>query len=449
MPSDAQGSTLQPRRVRFETYGCTTNLGDTRTMEGILASRGHTLVGAEEDADVVVVNTCTVVDTTEERMEDRIAALRAEGKEIVVAGCMAAAQPDEVRRHAPDAPLLSPRHLHHIDAVVEGRPFTPEYRPKSGLPRAYGPTDAVIQVSEGCLFTCSYCITKHARGDQTSYPIDDIVQDVRDAVHAGAIDIKITSQDTSGFGFDTGRDPDASLPGLVRRITEIGRPGDFRLRVGMMHPRTANEHLDALLDAMDHPNVYKFLHLPIQTGSERILKAMARGHTIDQFWDTIEAYRARFPTGWVSTDIICAFPGETERDHQATLELLRRLKPEHVNITRFSARPGTPAKTLTGRVDTAVAKQRSKGATNLVWSMWDTLHKKRIGDHVEVFVTEPGKKEESVLGRGPNCEPVIIRRSEEEVPLGTRLVVEIVDAKTTYFIGEPRSGAVPVGRRRG
>jgi threonylcarbamoyladenosine tRNA methylthiotransferase CDKAL1 len=196
---------------------------------------------------------------------------------------------------------------------------------------------------------------------------------------------------------------------------------------------------------MDHPKVRKFLHRPIQTGSPRILAAMNRGNTLDEFWAVVDAFRERFPApgSVVSTDIIVAFPGETEEDHRASYDLLDRLDAEHVNITRFSARPGTPAKTMPDRVPTSVAKRRSTELTHLVWSKWDAQNPARIGDTFELHALEAGKKPGTVLCRGPAYEPVVVRDPDGSIPLGSRFTARIVDARTTYFIAEPIGAVTP------
>lgn len=417
-------------------------MGDTRMMEGILAAKGHALVPTAQEADVLVLNTCTVVQSTDQKMTHRLRQWRQEGKQIVAAGCMAAAQPERIQEAAPQARLLTPRNLHEIHELITQGEAPGNYRAKTGLPRTLGATDVVLPLAEGCLFSCSYCLTKKARGDQTSYPLKALVADVREALNQGAIEVKLTSQDTSGYGFDTGTD----LAELIQAITRIG--GDFRLRAGMMHPRTTHRILDPLLDAMDHPNVYKFLHLPIQTGSPRLLKAMRRGHTMQEFWQTVHAFRERFPASVVSTDIIVAFPGETREDHQATLDLLQELKAEHVNITRFSPRPGTDAPHLGGRIPTDVAKERSREATACVMRLWREMNPRRIGETLPLFLVAPGKKPGSVIGRGPAYEPVALRENGMPLPLGSRIDAKITEAHETYFIAEPTGPAVPIAKAR-
>lgn len=441
-PDPFEGVAPASLRVHFQTHGCTTNLGDTRIMQGILESHGHQIVASPDEADVLVLNTCTVVQTTDQRMEHILSMWSGQGKRIVAAGCMAAAQQERLKEAAPEAVLLSPRYLHHIEDVVTGRAHEPHYAAKAGLPRKHGATDAIIPLAEGCLFSCTYCLTKKARGDQTSYPADALVADIREAITQGAIEIKLTSQDTSGYGMDRGTD----LAQLIDRITAIG--GEYRVRAGMMHPRTAHRILDPLLDAMDHPNVYKFLHLPIQTGSRRILKAMKRGHRMEEFWDVVHAFRARFPRSVVSTDLIVGFPGETTSEHEETLELLRELEAEHVNVTRYSARPGTPAAEAPARIPTETAKARSREATRCVMEIWERKKPQRIAETLDVFIVEDGKKPGSVLGRGPGYEPVVIRASQQEVPLGSRLEARITHAETTYFIAEPVSPARLVAKVR-
>ena len=338
-------------KVYVESYGCAANQGDTSIMEGVLLERGHIIVDNVDDADAVLINTCTVIDTTQQRMMNRIRNLRKSGKPLVIAGCMASAQEEVVKRIAPDALLLSPRRAHSIADVLEGKRVHTR-SPKVGVPRKAG-LHLSVPIADGCSYRCSYCITKRARGNLTSYPLEGLANDIADAIGRGSREIRLTAQDTASYGRDSG----CTLGELLEKISLI--EGDFRVRVGMMHPRSAHEILDELLEAYRHEKIYKFLHLPLQSASPRILKAMRRGYDIETFMEVVEAFRNRFPRLMFATDIIVAFPGEREEDFLASVEAVKELQPDVVNITRFSPRPHTDAWHMK-RMPTHIAKERSR-----------------------------------------------------------------------------------------
>ncbi|PKK86531.1 MAG: hypothetical protein CVT48_00610 [Thermoplasmata archaeon HGW-Thermoplasmata-1] len=300
----------------LEVYGCTTNQGDGASMAGILEEAGHERVDCMGAADILILVTCTVIATTEQRMLHRLKVFGETGKRIVVAGCMASAQAELIRKHAPSAEILGPAYLHHIAQLAEGRCFEREYRPKTGFRRFSDGGAVAIPIAEGCPFACAYCITKAARGKLVSYPREEIVRDVCRAVHGGCREIRLTAQDTAAYGMDCNREyapagaadgasaaeakttkrapgitglftqlttaaADApakeSLSRLVKEVAAL--PGDFMVRVGMMNPALAKRQINELLDAYDSPKVYKFMHLPVQSGDDDVLLGMRRAHT--------------------------------------------------------------------------------------------------------------------------------------------------------------------------
>lgn len=410
-------------KVYLETYGCATNQGDAYAMRGILEKRGHEIVKEIKEADSLVLMTCTVIGTTEQRMLHRIRILNNENKQLIVSGCMASVQKDLIRKTAPSAKVLPPRYFHHINDLIEGKITIFTYQPKTSIPR-YHHNIAILPISEGCLFSCTYCITKKARGILRSYPPNEIIDDVHKIVKKGCKEIRLTAQDTASYG----RDIKSSLPFLIKEISKIN--GDFMVRIGMMNPVSAGEILTDLLTVYSSDKIFKFLHLPIQSGSDAILKNMGRRYTIKRYKEIIESFRELFPDITIATDIIVAFPGETERQFQESCQLLGTIKPDIVNITRFSARPGTIAKKMDERISTDVAKKRSQKITSLVKEISIKKNNDKIGKRYRVLAIE--KRQEYTMGRTINYKPVLFRGGK----IGEWVNIEIKKATQTHLIGK-------------
>ncbi len=302
-------------KVFVEAYGCTQNYGEARLMQVALAGKGHAIAASEADADAHVIVTCTVIDATERRMARRMLELAAYGKPLVVAGCMAAAQRERVRALVPRAKLLPPRKWPQIAELLDAETACGD-RAAELETQAFGWHDAIVPIAQGCAGRCTYCITRVARGRVSSYPIDDLVAQVKRHVDRGVKEIKLTGQDTAAYGIDTG----TNLPALLEAIDEI--PGDFRVRVGMADPLTVCRIVDELVAAYASEKVFKFLHLPVQSGDDAILEAMRREYTVAQFEEIVEKFRRVYPELTLSTDVIVGFPGETEEQFERTMDLV-------------------------------------------------------------------------------------------------------------------------------
>ena len=411
-------------KVYLEAYGCTQNYGEARLMQEVLAARGHALTSSEEDADAHVLVTCTVVEATERRMARRMTALEAFGKPLVVAGCMAAAQRDRVRALVPRAMLLPPRRWPEIVELLQGGTACGD-RAADLEAQGLGWHDAIVPVAQGCAGRCTYCITRVARGRVSSYPVESLVAQVRRRVEHGAREIKLTGQDTAAYGIDTGTD----LAGLLRAIDGI--PGDFRVRVGMMDPLTVLPILDALVDAYASRKIFTFLHLPAQSGSDEILTAMRREYSVAEFGTIVAKFRSVFPDLTLSTDVIVGFPGETEAQFDETMDLVRRTKPDIVNVTRFSPRAGTPAASLPDPVVGWRVKERSRRLTRLRFAIGRERNEAWVGREVEALVSEPGKSG-TLLARTPEYRQVVLR---EPAPLGAFVDVDIEGATSVHLLG--------------
>ena len=393
-------------------------------MQEALVARGHAITRTESEADAHVLVTCTVVEATERKMVRRMQALATRAKPLVVAGCMAAAQRERVHALVPRAKLLPPRKWPQIVELLDGDTVCGE-RAAEVETESPGWRDAIVPIAQGCAGRCTYCITRVARGFVRSYPIDALVDEVRRHVERGAREIKLTGQDTAAYGRDSGTD----LARLLRAVDAV--PGDFRLRVGMADPLTVLPLLDDLIEAYASDKVFKFLHLPVQSGDDGVLDHMRREYTVEDFESIVAAFRAAFPDLSLSTDVIVGFPGETEEAFEATMNLVRRVRPDIVNVTRFSARPGTPAASDPGRIVGWRAKQRSRRLTSLRFAIAREVHQRFVGDEVDVLVTEPGK-EGTVLARTPEYRQVVLH---EPAPLGEFTRVRIDAARATDLFG--------------
>ncbi|NOR59924.1 MAG: tRNA (N(6)-L-threonylcarbamoyladenosine(37)-C(2))-methylthiotransferase, partial [Methanosarcinales archaeon] len=327
-------------KIHIKTFGCTANRADSHRIMQLLASEGHVFIDNPDLADLVVVNTCTVTQTTQQKVLKYINSVSDLGKDIVVAGCLPAAQPDIL--DGIGCPSVTPASLDDITDIVGSNIVDSNGITAPALynvPILEGVT-GIVSISQGCAGQCSYCIVKQARGKLVSRPVPNIVDETRLLVRHGAREIQLTSQDTSAYG----RDMSVKLPELLRAVTAV--EGDYMIRVGMMNPFTVIDIIDDIIESFKDSHIFKFLHIPIQSGSDRVLQHMNRRHTSEDFKYIVDTFRNNFPGMVISTDFIVGYPTETEQDFIDTLELLKEIRPQKVNITRYSPRPNTPSSQL-------------------------------------------------------------------------------------------------------
>jgi threonylcarbamoyladenosine tRNA methylthiotransferase CDKAL1 len=419
---------IKPQKFYLETFGCTANVGDEMKMRAILRNDGHELV-EESEADVVIVNTCTVTKRTELNVIKRLRELKGESKEVVVAGCMAAAQPGLVKSIlGEDVTLITPRDICDSYSAEQGLDF-------DGVV-------GIIPIAVGCVGKCSYCIVKRAKGDLRSYKPEKIREAVKSAVERGAKEIRITAQDCSAYGWE--KLGTLKFPELLEMATSV--EGDFRIRVGMMNPFTVIHILDELLEAFDSEKIFKFFHVPVQSGSDKVLREMRRDYKAADFVEIVKSIRKRFEYSTLCTDFIIGFPTEREEDFFSSLNLLDEVKPEKVNITRFSPRPGTEASNLKDLLERE-KKRRSRIFSSLYRTIVLEKNKELEGNELPVLITEKGKKG-GVIGRDPAYRMIVLKtltgfwgstgRSPvyNDLPLGATYTVRIEEAKSTYLMGE-------------
>jgi len=423
-------------RYFVDAYGCTMNIGEGREIGERLRESGHTPAASAEDAEAVVLVTCDVIEHTERHMKRLIDEYRSAGKKLIVAGCMAAVEQKRLKQDGLEILLFD-----DYQKVAERLPKPEPLSPSGDLSSLGGCAPAppsrplsnefILPINQGCLGKCTYCITLHARGRLQSFDPEALVEKAAGAVELGHKEIYLTSQDTAVFGWDIQRD----LPWLVERIASI--PGDFRIRVGMMNPGFAFRIKERILRMYESPKVYKFLHVPVQSGSPRVLQAMKRDHGVEEYESMVRAFRDRFEESsedgdtMVSTDVIVGFPGESEEDFEMTEALLLRTRPDTVNVTRFSARFGTPAARMAERPHGRVAKARSRRAATLRFEIARRRNVRLVGRRFDCVVSEKGK--EGFVCRTDSYRPVVVH--DERLGLGDRLEVEAMDARDVYLLG--------------
>lgn len=406
-------------RYFVESYGCTMNRGEGERLAREMDALGHERVFSEAEADIVVLNTCTVVDATEKKMIRRMGELGKTEKDVIVSGCMAKVQATRIGVRLPQAMILPPDQYELFPGKAESA-----FGRGAPLQRDYGMQE-ILPIAQGCLGKCTYCITKLARGRLVSRPEDEIVSDFKSMIDSGTKEIFLTAQDSACYGKDLCSD----LPGLLRRMLDF--EGEYRIRLGMTNPDALDPVLDGILDCMEDTRIYRFLHIPLQSGSNRILRKMGRNYTVTRFMGIVNRARERFPDISISTDMITGFPGETEEDHRKSAALIRKLRADTVNITRFSPRPGTEAAAMEGQVAGGVSKDRSAELTRIKMAVEDDENMQMIGKTVRALVSEQGKPG-TVIARTDNYRPVGVAGDH---PLGTFIDIEITGSAPTHLLG--------------
>ncbi len=391
-------------RILIETYGCALNQADSEIMGSLLERAGHSVdygsPAGRNDFDYLVVNTCTVKAPTEQRILDRLAIQRRLGKRLVVSGCMASANRGAIERIVPEASLIGTSNISRIaDAIAEiGRGRQVSYTSYARSDKLSGcactgrrgSVIARIPISEGCLSSCSFCESRFARGPLNSFSEQLILKAIEASIANGAREIDLTSQDAGAYGLDR----KTNIAELVARASEI--PGDFRIRIGMLNPEHLNRYIDALIESLRSEKVYKFLHLPIQSGSDRVLKDMGRRYTVDEYDGYAGEFRSKVRGISIETDIMVGYPTETDNDFEESVSWLRRMRPMMVNISRFGPRPHAEASKLP-QLPNGEIKKRSARMAHAMKEVLSEERRKFVGTVCDVLVTE--RSEKSLMGR--------------------------------------------------
>ena len=417
-------------KIFVEAYGCSASFADSEMISGLIVNDGHTLATSPSESDLNLIVTCSVKDTTASKMMYRIKSLKT--SPLIVAGCLAKAEQNNVEKFVENASLLGPNSLGKtldvINSTLMGKKqiaLEDSDLSKVGLPKVrLNSAVGIVEIASGCMSECTFCQTKLAKGDLSSYRLGDIVRQVQTEIKEGCKEVWLTSTDNGCYGFDIGTD----LPTLVNAVSEI--PKDFMIRVGMMNPMYMSRIKQNLIESYDNEKVFKFLHIPVQSGSDKVLNDMKRGHTSETFREIVKKTKERFENFTISTDIIVGFPSETEEDFQKTIALLDETKPDVVNLSKYSARPGTDAAELK-QIDAAEIKRRSKVIFNQINKISLKSNEKWIGWKGKVLFDE--NTEDGIKGRNYAYKPISI---DEEVNIGQSHIVEITKATRKRLIGK-------------
>jgi len=406
-------------KVNVKSYGCSANIAEGEIIKGQFEEAD------EKNADWIIYNICTVKGDAKILREIRKFRKQNPDKKLAITGCIAPSIIEPLKKIDSDILLINTHHIDKIKKLIQEKQNALTYAKtiKLGYQRKRNnPVIGIVPIANGCLDACAFCSTHLVKGPLYSYPPDKILEEVKKCVQDGCKEIWITAQDTCCYGFDTG----TNLAELLQKIVEI--QGEFFARVGMGNPRHSIKYLDELVSVMKHPKIFKFLHIPLQSGNNEVLKAMRRGHTVETFIDIIKAFRKEIPEITISTDIIVGYPTETETQFEDTLKVMQEIKPDIINISRFAPRPGTPAAEMP-QVHGNIRKQRSRKLTELRWKIELEKNKQWLGWEGEIIIDE--KVKDGVSGRNYAYKLIVIRK---DIPLGTKIKVKITEAKTHFLI---------------
>lgn len=420
--------------IYIKTFGCSHNQSDSEYMAGQLSAYGYTLTDNPKEADLWLINTCTVKSPSQSAMDTLISKGKSANKPLVVAGCV-----PQGSRNIKELDGVSIVGVQQIDRVVEVveetlkghevRLLNRKTLPALDLPKVRkNKFVEILPINVGCLGACTYCKTKHARGHLGSYRVDSLVQRVKTVIAEGVREIWLSSEDTGAYGRDIG----VNLPILLKAmIAELPSSGSTMLRVGMTNPPYILEHLKEIAEVLCHPCVYSFLHVPVQSGSNAVLTAMNREYTVEEFKIVVDTLIKLVPGMQIATDIICGFPGETDDDFAQTVELIKEYKFAQVHISQFYPRPGTPAARMK-KVSSAVVKKRSRELTAVFESF--TPYNGMEGLVERIWITDVAADGIHLVGHTKGYIQVLVKATESL--LGASATVRITSVGRWSVFGE-------------
>lgn len=421
-------------KIYIKTYGCSHNISDSEQMAGLLAGAGYKMVFKEEEADIVIINSCTVKDPSEKSFQSFMKKIVESGIPVVIAGCVP--QADPANELYSDLSVLGVEQIESVVEVVEQtlkRKIVKKLsREKKGssilLPKIRrNNLIEIIPINVGCLGNCNYCKTKQARNHLRSYSIDEIIQRMRVSLNEGVKEFWITSEDVGAYGLDI-KSEKTNLPILMKAIREINK--DFKVRIGMANPNHIMKFLDEFIEQLRDDKFYKFVHIPIQSASNNVLKEMNRFYKKEDFELIFKRLQKEFKDITVATDYILGYPTETINDFEETLSFVKKNHFRTQNITQFYPRPNTPATKLK-LLSTKEVKKRAKLVMNEFQSF--NPNEDFLGKTVEALFIDKGKKG-TIVGHSDNYVQVIVEGDQDL--LGEKKKVKILETNKFYVKGE-------------
>ncbi|XP_039722378.1 threonylcarbamoyladenosine tRNA methylthiotransferase isoform X2 [Pteropus medius] len=441
-PSDSTIPGIQ--KIWIRTWGCSHNNSDGEYMAGQLAAFGYKITENASEADLWLLNSCTVKNPAEDHFRNSIKKAQEENKKIVLAGCVPQAQPrqDYLKGLSVIGVQQIDRVVEVVEETIKGHSVRLLGQKKDNGKRLGGarldlpkirknPLIEIISINTGCLNACTYCKTKHARGNLASYPIDELVDRAKQSFQEGVCEIWLTSEDTGAYGRDIGTD----LPTLLWKLVDV-IPEGAMLRLGMTNPPYILEHLEEMAKILNHPRVYAFLHIPVQSASDTVLMEMKREYCVADFKRVADFLKEKVPGITIATDIICGFPGETDQDFQETVKLVEEYKFPSLFINQFYPRPGTPAAKME-QVPAQVKKQRTKDLSRVFHSYNPYDHK--IGERQQVLVTEESFDSKFYVAHNRFYEQVLVPKNP--IFMGKMVEVDIYESGKHFMKGRPVSDA--------
>ncbi|OEI83886.1 tRNA (N6-isopentenyl adenosine(37)-C2)-methylthiotransferase MiaB [Brucella sp. BO3] len=455
-PATAQETSprANTRKVFVKTYGCQMNVYDSQRMADSLAAEGYVATDTPDDADLVLLNTCHIREKASEKLYSALGRLRkmkdaraADGKELTigVAGCVAQAEGQEILRRAPNVDLvIGPQTYHRLpnalarvrggekvvetDYAIEDK-FEHLPAPRHEETRKRG-VSAFLTVQEGCDKFCTFCVVPYTRGSEVSRSVKQIVAEAERLADSGVRELTLLGQNVNAWHGEGEDGREWGLGELLFRLARI--PGIARLRYTTSHPRDMDDSLIAA--HRDLRQLMPYLHLPVQSGSDRILKAMNRRHKADEYLRLIERIRDVRPDMALSGDFIVGFPGETDQDFEDTMQLVREVNYAQAYSFKYSPRPGTPGADLDDHVEEAVKDERLQRLQALLSEQQYAFQDSMIGRAMDVLLEKPGREAGQMVGRSPWLLPVIIDDNKDRV--GDIIHVKIVSTGTNSLIAQ-------------
>ncbi|WP_119167446.1 tRNA (N6-isopentenyl adenosine(37)-C2)-methylthiotransferase MiaB [Algihabitans albus] len=442
-----------PKKLYIKTYGCQMNVYDSVRMADALAPLGYAKTASPEEADFVILNTCHIREKASEKVYSELGRLRplkaaaaAEGRQVLlgVAGCVAQAEGEEMLRRAPVVDLVfGPQTYHRLPEMVtrllagEGGGLVDtdfpleskfDHLPEEGASQGAA---AFLSVQEGCDKFCSFCVVPYTRGAEFSRPVAEVVAEAKRLVASGALEITLLGQNVNAYHGDGPDGATWGLGRLLRRLAEI--EGLARLRYTTSHPRDMDAELIAT--HRDEPKIMPYLHLPVQSGSDRILSAMNRKHSADDYRRIVGELRNARPDLALSSDFIVGFPGERDLDFAATLRLVTDVGYAQAYSFKYSPRPGTPASSIEEQVPEAIKTERLSALQQLIDAQQLAFNHAKIGERLEVLLEKPGKRAGQLIGRSPWMQSVVVEAPE-------RLIGHIIEVDIEAAHGNSLAGRV-------
>ncbi|KAF7009240.1 hypothetical protein CFC21_023806 [Triticum aestivum] len=428
--------------IYVKTFGCSHNQSDSEYMSGQLSAFGYAITEEPEGADLWLINTCTVKNPSQSAMSTLISKCKTANKPLVVAGCVPQGSRD--LKELEGISIIGVQQIDRVVEVVEETLKGHEVRllsrktlPSLDLPKVRkNKFIEILPINVGCLGACTYCKTKHARGHLGSYSIDSLVDRVKIVVSEGVREIWLSSEDTGAYGRDIG----TNLPNLLNAIVaELPADRSTMLRIGMTNPPFILEHLNEIASVLRHPCVYTFLHVPVQSGSDAVLKAMNREYTVSEFRMVVDTLCELVPGMQIATDIICGFPGETDEDFVETVNLIKEYQLPQVHISQFYPRPGTPAARMK-KVPSIEVKKRSRELTSVfeAFSPYEGLK----GKVERIWITEIATDGVHLVGHTKGYIQVLVIAPDSM--LGTSADAKITSVGRWSVFGEVVEGTVAI-----